>query len=66
MLFEQLGMEDTAEFIYNVDVLERMVEDGIYSLQEVRGLFRHRGNNGEGFCIGHKICRRRLGSFAAL
>ena len=65
MMFEQLDMEDLGEFIYNMDVLDQMVDKNVYSLQEVRGLYTHRANNGEGFCIGHKICRRRLGLLAA-
>ena len=60
MMFEQLDKVDLEDFEYNADVLDRKVDEGEYSLEEVRGLYVYRAMNGEGFGIGHKLCRRHL------
>ena len=66
-LYEYFDMDDGGEeFVANMDILDRKVEQAEYSFEEHRDLFGYRGNNGDGYTIGHKICRRRFGRRASL
>ena len=49
----------------HLDALDKKVQEREYSLDEVRGLLTYRSSNGEGYTIGHKICRRRFPLLAA-
>ena len=55
----------TDDFEYHLDALDKKIVEREYSLDEVRGLFTYRPMSGEGYTIGHKICRRRFVSLAA-
>ena len=59
-LFETLDAQTTEDFEMHVDALHKKVAERVYSLDEVRGLLTYRSGNGEGYTIGHKICRRRF------
>ena len=59
-MFETLDNQTTEDSEYHLDALDKKINDGEYSLYEVQGLFTYRPMNGEGYTIGHKICRRRF------
>ena len=44
----------------NMDILDRMVQDGEYSLMQVRDLYDWRGENRDGYNIGHNVARRHF------
>ena len=62
--FEKLDAQTPEDFEVQLVTLHRKIRENIYSLDEVRSMLTYRTGNGEGYNIGHKICRRHFARLA--
>ena len=58
--YEKLDGRTSEDFEEQLDVLYKKMREKIYSLDEVRNALTYRTGNGDGYTVGHTICRRHF------